>query len=127
MRNAARWDEEIDTPWLHGVIDGFGGKPEAVVAIFSAVEERYASWQTQMLLRGADDQVEFRTYDPEEPASFAVARSGASGARSSLATKTRRSLPACAGPISGASGRKARSTRPSARSGRAAMGLRYGT
>ena len=41
MRNAARWDEEIDTPWLRGVIDGFGGKPEALVAIFSAVEERY--------------------------------------------------------------------------------------
>ena len=41
MRNAARWDEEIDTPWLHGVIDGFGGRPEALVAIFSAVEERY--------------------------------------------------------------------------------------
>ena len=40
MRNAARWDEEIDTPWLRGVIDGFGGKPEALVAIFSAVEER---------------------------------------------------------------------------------------
>jgi NADH:ubiquinone oxidoreductase subunit E len=41
MRNPARWDEEIDTPWLRGVIDGFGGKPEALVAIFSAVEERY--------------------------------------------------------------------------------------
>lgn len=41
MRNAARWDEAIDTPWLHGVIDGFGGRPEALVAIFSAVEARY--------------------------------------------------------------------------------------
>jgi NADH-quinone oxidoreductase subunit E len=41
MRNAARWDEAIDTPWLDGVIDGFGGRPEALVAIFSAVEERY--------------------------------------------------------------------------------------
>jgi NADH-quinone oxidoreductase subunit E len=41
MRNAARWDEAIDTPWLRGVIDGFGGRPEALVAIFSAVQERY--------------------------------------------------------------------------------------
>jgi NADH:ubiquinone oxidoreductase subunit E len=41
MRNAARWDEAIDTPWLDGVIDGFGGRPEALVAIFSAVEERH--------------------------------------------------------------------------------------
>jgi NADH:ubiquinone oxidoreductase subunit E len=41
MRNAARWDEEVDTSWLDGVIDGFGGRPEALVAIFSAVEERY--------------------------------------------------------------------------------------
>ena len=41
MRNAARWDEEIDTAWLRGVIDGFGGRPEALVAIFSAVEQRY--------------------------------------------------------------------------------------
>ncbi|MEO8035848.1 MAG: class I SAM-dependent methyltransferase [Acidobacteriota bacterium] len=36
-----------------------------------AIEERYASWQTQMLLRR--DGGEFRLYDPEEPASFAAA------------------------------------------------------
>ena len=41
MRNAARWDEEIDTTWLSGVISGFGARPEALVAIFSAVQERY--------------------------------------------------------------------------------------
>jgi NADH-quinone oxidoreductase subunit E len=41
MRNAARWDEAIDEPWLRGVIDGFGGRPEALVAIFSAVQERH--------------------------------------------------------------------------------------
>ncbi|MCU1231390.1 MAG: wbbL 5 [Acidobacteria bacterium] len=36
-----------------------------------AIEERYASWQTQMLLReGADELV---LYDPDEPASVAVA------------------------------------------------------
>src|SRR6478735_59334 len=36
-----------------------------------AIEERYASWQCQMLLR-RDVEVEFCRYDPEEPASFAA-------------------------------------------------------
>jgi SAM-dependent methyltransferase len=36
-----------------------------------AIEERYASWQTQMLLRRDSD--ELWTYDPEEPVSYAVA------------------------------------------------------
>jgi 2-polyprenyl-3-methyl-5-hydroxy-6-metoxy-1,4-benzoquinol methylase len=36
-----------------------------------AIEERYASWQAQMLLRRDAD--EFRMYDPEEPASYAAA------------------------------------------------------
>jgi SAM-dependent methyltransferase len=37
-----------------------------------AIEERYASWQSQMLLRTGGD-VEFAVYDAEEPASFAAA------------------------------------------------------
>jgi SAM-dependent methyltransferase len=37
-----------------------------------AIEERYASWQSQMLLRAGGD-VEFAVYDAEEPASFAAA------------------------------------------------------
>jgi NADH-quinone oxidoreductase subunit E len=41
MRNAARWDEAIDEPWLRGVIDGFDARPEALVAIFTAVQERH--------------------------------------------------------------------------------------
>jgi NADH:ubiquinone oxidoreductase subunit E len=41
MRNAGRWEEEIDGSWLRGAIEGFGGRPEALVAIFSAVQERY--------------------------------------------------------------------------------------
>ncbi len=41
MRNPGRWEEEIDGSWLRGVIEGFGGRPEALVAIFSAVQERY--------------------------------------------------------------------------------------
>ena len=35
-----------------------------------AIEERYASWQSQMLLRGGALEVVF--YDAEEPASLAV-------------------------------------------------------
>jgi NADH:ubiquinone oxidoreductase subunit E len=41
MRNAARWDEAVDEPWVRGVVDGFGGRAEALVAIFGAVQERY--------------------------------------------------------------------------------------
>jgi NADH:ubiquinone oxidoreductase subunit E len=41
MRNPVRWDEPVDEPWLRGVIDGFGGRPEALVAIFGAVQERH--------------------------------------------------------------------------------------
>ncbi len=41
MRNAGRWEEEIDGSWLRGVIDGFGARPEALVAIFSAAQQRY--------------------------------------------------------------------------------------
>src|ERR671918_1286481 len=41
MRNAVRWEEAVDEPWLTGVIDGFGGRPEALVAIFTAAQERY--------------------------------------------------------------------------------------
>src|SRR5258708_21996996 len=37
-----------------------------------AIEERYASWQSQTLLRGGG-ATEFVTYDAEEPASLAVA------------------------------------------------------
>ena len=36
-----------------------------------AIEERYASWQSQTLLR-AGGEIEFATYDAEEPASFAA-------------------------------------------------------
>lgn len=54
MRNAARWDEAIDTPWLRGVIDGYGGRPEALVAIFSAVESRYAYLPERALRQVSD-------------------------------------------------------------------------
>ena len=54
MRNAARWDEEIDTPFVDGVIDGFGGRPEALVAIFRPIEERYGYLPEQALRRVSD-------------------------------------------------------------------------
>jgi NADH:ubiquinone oxidoreductase subunit E len=54
MRNAARWDEAIDTPWLRGVIDGFGGRPEALVAIFSAVEAHYGYLPERALRQVSD-------------------------------------------------------------------------
>lgn len=41
MRNPARWDEAIDTPWVEETIDAFGGRPESLVAIFRATEDRY--------------------------------------------------------------------------------------
>ena len=41
MRNPARWDEAIDTPWVEQTIDAFGGRPESLVAIFRAIEDRY--------------------------------------------------------------------------------------
>src|SRR5437868_12560286 len=40
----------------------------------AAIEERYASWHAQMLLKRDAD--EFRMYDPEEPASYAAAPVG---------------------------------------------------
>jgi len=41
MRNPVRWDEAIDDAWVRGVVDGFRARPESLVAIFTAVQERY--------------------------------------------------------------------------------------
>ena len=41
MRNAVRWQEDVDTAAVDSVIDAYDGRPEALVAIFSAVEARY--------------------------------------------------------------------------------------
>jgi NADH:ubiquinone oxidoreductase subunit E len=41
MRNAVRWEEAVDEPWVSSVVAGFGARPESLVAIFSAVQERY--------------------------------------------------------------------------------------
>lgn len=42
MRNAARWNPAVDEPFVDSVIDGYDGRPEALVAIFRAVQDRYA-------------------------------------------------------------------------------------
>ena len=54
MRNPARWNEEIDTPWVDEVIAGYGGRPEALVAIFRAVEDRHGYLPEQALRRISD-------------------------------------------------------------------------
>lgn len=54
MRNPARWDEAIDTPWLDDMVDGFGGRPESLVAIFRAVEGRYGYLPERALRRISD-------------------------------------------------------------------------
>ncbi|HUF06321.1 MAG TPA: NAD(P)H-dependent oxidoreductase subunit E [Candidatus Binatia bacterium] len=51
MRNPARWDEAVDTPWVDATIDAFNGRPEALVAIFRAVEDRYGYLPEQALRR----------------------------------------------------------------------------
>ncbi|HEY8169929.1 MAG TPA: NAD(P)H-dependent oxidoreductase subunit E [Candidatus Limnocylindria bacterium] len=54
MRNPARWDEAVDTAIVDETIDGFGGRPEALVAVFRAVEERYGYLPEQALRRISD-------------------------------------------------------------------------
>ena len=41
MRNPARWDEEIDTEFVNQLVNGYAARPEALVAIFNAVQARY--------------------------------------------------------------------------------------
>jgi NADH:ubiquinone oxidoreductase subunit E len=54
MRNPARWDEAIDTPFVDEVVDGFDGRPEALVAIFRAVQDRYDYLPERALRRISD-------------------------------------------------------------------------
>src|SRR5918997_7164782 len=54
MRNPARWDEAVDTPWVDETIDGFGARPEALVAIFRAIEDRYGYLPERALRRVSD-------------------------------------------------------------------------
>lgn len=54
MRNAARWEEEIDGAWLGAVVDGYAARPEALVAIFSAIQQRYGYLPERALRQVSD-------------------------------------------------------------------------
>ncbi|HEX2767271.1 MAG TPA: NAD(P)H-dependent oxidoreductase subunit E [Candidatus Limnocylindria bacterium] len=54
MRNPARWDEEIDTAFVDDTIAAFGGRPEALVAIFRAVQDRFGYLPERALRRISD-------------------------------------------------------------------------
>jgi NADH:ubiquinone oxidoreductase subunit E len=54
MRNPARWDEAVDTPWVDETVAAFGGRPESLVAIFRAVEDRYGYLPERALRRISD-------------------------------------------------------------------------
>jgi NADH:ubiquinone oxidoreductase subunit E len=56
MRNPVRWDTEVDEAWLREVVDGFRGRPEALVAVFTAVQERYG-FLPEHALRVISDQM----------------------------------------------------------------------
>ncbi len=56
MRNPARWDEAIDTAWVNHTIDSFGGRPEALVAIFRAVQDRF-DYLPERALRTISDRM----------------------------------------------------------------------
>jgi NADH:ubiquinone oxidoreductase subunit E len=49
MRNPVRWDEAVDDAWVRGVVDSFHGRPESLVAIFTAVQARYGYLPEQAL------------------------------------------------------------------------------
>jgi NADH:ubiquinone oxidoreductase subunit E len=57
MRNPVRWDAEVDEAWLREVLDGFRGRPEALVAIFTAVQERYGFLPERALRVISDEMV----------------------------------------------------------------------
>lgn len=54
MRNAVRWDPAVDQDFVDSVIDGYDGRPEALVAIFRAVQDRYAFLPERALHRISD-------------------------------------------------------------------------
>ena len=57
MRNPARWDEAIDTAFVDGVCESYGLKPEALVAVFRAVQDRFGYLPEQALRRISDRMV----------------------------------------------------------------------
>jgi NADH-quinone oxidoreductase subunit E len=41
MRNPARWDEEIDADFVNDLVTSYDARPEALIAIFAAVQARF--------------------------------------------------------------------------------------
>jgi NADH-quinone oxidoreductase subunit E len=41
MRNPARWDDEVDSAFVRELVAAYDARPEALVAIFGAVQARY--------------------------------------------------------------------------------------
>ncbi|MBW3612873.1 MAG: NAD(P)H-dependent oxidoreductase subunit E [Chloroflexi bacterium] len=56
MRNPARWDEAVDTAFVNETVDAYGGRPEALVAVFSAVQDRYG-YLPEQALRAISDRL----------------------------------------------------------------------
>lgn len=56
MRNPARWDEAIDTAFVNETVDAYGGRPEALVAVFRAVQDRYG-YLPERALRAISDRL----------------------------------------------------------------------
>ena len=54
MRNAVRWEEAVDSPAVDAVVDAYGGRPEALVAIFGAIQTRYGYLPEPALRRISD-------------------------------------------------------------------------
>lgn len=54
MRNPARWDEAIDTPFVDETIEAYGARAEALVAIFRTVQDRYGYLPERALRRISD-------------------------------------------------------------------------
>jgi NADH:ubiquinone oxidoreductase subunit E len=54
MRNPARWDEAVDQVFVDEVIDSYGGRSEALVAIFRVIEARFGYLPERALRRVSD-------------------------------------------------------------------------
>jgi len=54
MRNPARWDEEVDSALVDGIVDSYGGRPEALIAIFRAIEDKYGYLPERALRQVSD-------------------------------------------------------------------------
>jgi len=57
MRNPARWDEAVDTAFIDELTEAYGLRAEALVAIFTAVQDRYGYLPERALRRISDRMV----------------------------------------------------------------------